>query len=145
VGRDLLPDLRLQCARLLLLVIGTGGRLHAAGRLRTRVHSHQPHKRPVLAYSKIRSPSAKAFAHFARMRSSSALLERAMTGKVFLRRRLIQCGHPCCERSIGLPSGSQTRNSASRLGGLFLDVGRGAPLIAHRNQGLNALHLDRND
>src|SRR5262249_2753576 len=36
------------------------------------------------------------------------------------RRRLTQCGHPCCERSTGLPSGSQTRDSASRLGGLFL-------------------------
>src|SRR5262245_20831000 len=34
--------------------------------------------------------------------------------------QLTQCGHPCCERSIGLPSGSQTRDSASRLGGLFL-------------------------
>src|SRR5262249_35063507 len=34
--------------------------------------------------------------------------------------QLTQCGHPCCERPIGLPSGSQTRDSASRLGGLFL-------------------------
>src|SRR5262245_21138767 len=28
------------------------------------------------------------------------------------------------------------------VGGSFLDVGRGAPLLAHRNQGLNALHLE---
>ena len=28
------------------------------------------------------------------------------------------------------------------VGRSFLDVGRGAPLLAHRNQGLNALHLE---
>ena len=35
-------------------------------------------------------PFGKSFAHFARMRSSSALLERAMTGKLFLRRNGMQ-------------------------------------------------------
>src|SRR5688500_1655115 len=30
-----------------------------------------------------------------------------------------QTGHPCCDRSIGVPSGSCTRYSASRFAGLF--------------------------
>ena len=36
------------------------------------------------------NPFGKSFAHFSRRRSSSALLERAMTGKVFLRRNGMQ-------------------------------------------------------
>jgi hypothetical protein len=28
-------------------------------------------------------------------------------------------GQPCCDKSMGLPSGSWTRYSASRFGGLF--------------------------
>src|SRR5262245_5262620 len=80
------------------------------------------------------------------MRSSSALLERAMTGKVFLRRN-------------GMPASDSLRPSVLRkvdrvavgipdagfrlaVGRSFLDVGRGAPLLAHRNQGLDALHLE---
>ena len=46
--------------------------------------------RTVLAVFENQNPFGKSFAHFSRMRSSSALLERAMTGKVFLRRNGMQ-------------------------------------------------------
>src|SRR5438105_15420179 len=46
--------------------------------------------RTVLAVFQNQNPFGKSFAHFSRMRSSSALLERAMTGKVFLRRNGMQ-------------------------------------------------------
>jgi hypothetical protein len=47
------------------------------------------HDRETMIEAKIitpQNPFGKSFARLARMRSSSALLERAMTGKVFLRR-----------------------------------------------------------
>src|SRR5262245_55388910 len=86
------------------------------------------------------------FAHFARMQSSIALLERAMTGKVFLRRNGMQASHsvrPSVLRKVDrIAVGIPDAGFRLAVGRSFLDVGRGAPLLAHRNQGLDALHLE---
>src|SRR6516164_2755637 len=63
--------------------------------------------------------NAVACAWFGGPPNTDASLE-VLVGHRTAAAQLSQCGHPCCERSIGLPAGSQTRDSASRLGGLFL-------------------------
>src|SRR5215475_10318519 len=78
------------------------------------------------------------------MRSSSALLARAMIER-FCRNGMQASPsvRPSVLRKVDrVAVGIPDAGFCLAVGRSFLDVGRGAPPLAHRNQGLNALHLE---